>query len=149
MEKEMATHSGILAWRIPWTEEPGGLQSMGSQKVGYDWSDLACKAILSFPRFQKFYTVLSQASWGCCRVFWPWESWLPLHLWKLLHSAGKVEWLGLTSLSHDFFIDFSFCPMCFSGSRFHDKRGEIVKKRCLSGKLTSEYPVVKGQPSPS
>ena len=31
LEKEMATHSGILAWRIPWTEEPGGLQSMGSQ----------------------------------------------------------------------------------------------------------------------
>ena len=35
-EKEMATHSSILAWRIPWTEEPGGLQSMGSQRVGYD-----------------------------------------------------------------------------------------------------------------
>ena len=34
--KEMATHSGILAWRIPWTEEPGGLQSMGLQKVGHD-----------------------------------------------------------------------------------------------------------------
>ena len=32
----MATHSGILAWRIPWTEEPGGLQSMGSQRVGHD-----------------------------------------------------------------------------------------------------------------
>ena len=32
MEKEMATHSSILAWRIPWTEEPGGLQSMGSQE---------------------------------------------------------------------------------------------------------------------
>ena len=35
LEKEMATHSSILAWRIPWTEEPGGLQSMGSQKVGH------------------------------------------------------------------------------------------------------------------
>ena len=33
----MATHSSILAWRIPWTEEPGGLQSMGSQRVGHDW----------------------------------------------------------------------------------------------------------------
>ena len=36
LEKEMATHSSILAWRIPWTEEPGGLQSMGSQRVGYE-----------------------------------------------------------------------------------------------------------------
>ena len=36
LEKEMKTHSSILAWRIPWTEEPGGLQSMGSQRVGHD-----------------------------------------------------------------------------------------------------------------
>ena len=36
LEKEMATHSSILAWRVPWTEEPGGLQSMGLQKVGHD-----------------------------------------------------------------------------------------------------------------
>ena len=36
LEKEMATHSSILAWRISWTEEPGGLQSMGSQRVGHD-----------------------------------------------------------------------------------------------------------------
>ena len=36
LEEEMATHSSILAWRIPWTEEPGGLQSMGSQRVGHD-----------------------------------------------------------------------------------------------------------------
>ena len=35
LEKEMATHSNILAWRIPWTEEPGGLQSIGSQRVGH------------------------------------------------------------------------------------------------------------------
>ena len=36
LAKRMATHSSILAWRILWTEEPGGLQSMGSQRVGYD-----------------------------------------------------------------------------------------------------------------
>ena len=36
-EKEMETHSTILAWEIPWTEQPGGLQSVGSQKVGYNW----------------------------------------------------------------------------------------------------------------
>ena len=36
LEKGMATHSSILAWRIPWTEEPGGLQFMGSQRVGQD-----------------------------------------------------------------------------------------------------------------
>ena len=37
LEKGMPTHSSILAWRIPWTEEPGGLQSMRSQRVGHDY----------------------------------------------------------------------------------------------------------------
>ena len=36
LEKEMATHSSTLVWKIPWTEKPGGLQSMGSQRVGHD-----------------------------------------------------------------------------------------------------------------
>ena len=44
LEKEMATHSSVLAWRIPGTEEPGGLPSMGSHRVGHDWSDLAAAA---------------------------------------------------------------------------------------------------------
>jgi len=44
MEKEMATHSRILAWRIPRTGEPGGLLSMGSHRVRHDWSDLAAAA---------------------------------------------------------------------------------------------------------
>ena len=39
LEKKMATHSSILAWRISWTEEPGGLQSMGLQRVGHDCRD--------------------------------------------------------------------------------------------------------------
>ena len=36
LEKDIATYSSILAWRIPWTEEPGGLQSIGSQRIGHD-----------------------------------------------------------------------------------------------------------------
>ena len=44
LEKEMATHSSVLAWRIPGTEEPSGLPSMGSHRVGHDWSDLAAAA---------------------------------------------------------------------------------------------------------
>ena len=40
LEKRMATHFSILAWRIPWTGEPGRLQSMGSQRVGHDWENL-------------------------------------------------------------------------------------------------------------
>ena len=49
LEKEMATHSSILAWRIPGTGEPGGLPSMGSHRVGHDWSDLAAAAAAEEP----------------------------------------------------------------------------------------------------
>ena len=38
LEEGMAIHSSILAWKIPWAEEPGGLESMGSQRVGHDWA---------------------------------------------------------------------------------------------------------------
>ena len=44
LEKEMATHSSVLAWRIPGTGEPGGLPSMGSHRIRHDWSDLAAAA---------------------------------------------------------------------------------------------------------
>ena len=56
LEKEMATHSSILAWRIPWTEEPGRLQFIGSQKVGKDWSDLAC--------MQKYFGAKERQKWS-------------------------------------------------------------------------------------
>ena len=58
LEKEMATHSNIFAWRIPWTEETGGLQSTGSQRVGHDWA-----TSLHFTSLQaliKSYNVLTQ-----------------------------------------------------------------------------------------
>ena len=41
LEEGMANHSSVFAWRIPWTEEPGGLQSPGSQRAGQDWNNLA------------------------------------------------------------------------------------------------------------
>ena len=52
LEKEMATQSSTLAWRIPWREEPGRLKSMGSQRVGHDWatSHTHCSSIFSFVR---------------------------------------------------------------------------------------------------
>ena len=50
LEKEMATHSSVPAWRIPWTEKPGRLQSMGSRRVGHDWSDLVVVVVVVCPR---------------------------------------------------------------------------------------------------
>ena len=67
LEMEMATHSSILAWKIPWTEEPGRLQSMGSQRVGHDWA-----TSLSFFLFS---LCMGYQDWPSCthivpQVFW-------------------------------------------------------------------------------
>ena len=51
----MATHSSVLAWRIPGTAEPGGLPSMGSHRVGHDWSDLAAGAAAGAAATYKSY----------------------------------------------------------------------------------------------
>ena len=59
LEKEMATHSSTLAWKIPWTEEPVRLQSMGSQRVGYDWATSMlkdrCLRKQNFMKFRNFF----------------------------------------------------------------------------------------------
>ena len=97
LEKEMATHSSVLAWRIPGMAEPGGLLSMGSHRVGHDWSDLAAAAamILVFlifdfkPTLSLFSFTSSRGSsvslhflplewyhlciWGCW--YFTWKSW--------------------------------------------------------------------------
>ena len=61
LEKEMATHSIVLAWRIPRTAEPGGLPSMGSHRVGHDWSDLAAAANWKTGKFS--YTDHKACKW--------------------------------------------------------------------------------------
>ena len=56
LEKEMATHSSVLALRIPGTGEPGELPSMGSHRVGHDWSDLAAAAAVKIKYFWQFHS---------------------------------------------------------------------------------------------
>ena len=72
LEKEMATHSSVLAWRIPGTGEPDGLLSMGSHRIGHDWSDLATAAD-------------GQGSLACCS---PWGR----------KESDTTEWLNWTEL---------------------------------------------------
>ena len=73
LEKEMATHSSVLGWRIPGTAEPGGLPSMGSHRVGHDWSDLAAAA------------AAEEVWWECG---WRGPRWLFLHICRL----GRDGW---------------------------------------------------------
>ena len=75
LEKGMSTHSSILAWRIPWTEEPGRLQSMGSQRVGHNW------ATNTFHHERNYHII---------------HRWLPQ-----VSSSPKLKLLA-TALLHDF-----------------------------------------------
>ena len=95
LEKEMATHSSTLAWKIPWTEEPGRLQSMGSQRVWHDWV-----TSLSF-----FFFLLQMSRWRpsgpsgkfqLTGVSDP-KDWDQLHLWLKVPQMGHFL---MTSTSH-------------------------------------------------
>ena len=68
LEKEMATHSSILAWRIPGMEELGGLASMGSHRVGHDWRDLAAAA-------SKLLAISCLSSSNLSTLLWKLSSW--------------------------------------------------------------------------
>ena len=96
LEKEMATHSSVLAWRILGTGEPGGLPSMGSHRVRHDWSNLAaaaasvfsCKMLIAWLWKSRqtgtcpSYVTRTQEVGGC----WPWFSALQCGSWYLCHS---------------------------------------------------------------
>ena len=92
LEKGMASHSSILAWRSPWTEEPGGLQSVGSRRVGHNWA-----TIISFT-FIPFVPLGSMAYWF---FSWPKCFFLTKNLNTQVHlcqsSSSEVwisEWRG-------------------------------------------------------
>ena len=65
LEEEMVTHSSILAWRIPWTEKPGRLHSMGSQRVGHDW---ATSLLLTSQRWLKGFPDSSSSTESTCNA---------------------------------------------------------------------------------
>jgi len=69
LEKRMATHSSILAWRIPWTEEPDGLWFTGSQRVRHNWSDLAAAAAKSNHPVFWGYSLLLRYPYSICGVY--------------------------------------------------------------------------------
>ena len=106
--REMATHSSVLPWRIPGTGEPGGLPSMGSCRVGYDWSNLAAaetpqriKAV--FTRFPCMYVEKAMA---------PHSSTLA---WKIpwTEEPGRLQSMGSWGVGHDWVTSLSLFTFHF------------------------------------
>ena len=86
LEKEMATHSSIPAWRIPWTEEPGGLQSMGSQRVRHDWATSLKRRIESE----------SEVAQSCPTFCDPMDCSLPGSSIHGIFQARVLEWVAVS-----------------------------------------------------
>ena len=63
LEEGMATHFSILTWRIPWTEKPSGLQSMGSQRIGYNWSNLIGEGTRDPLQYSCLETPMDRGAW--------------------------------------------------------------------------------------
>ena len=95
LEKDVATHSNILAWRIPWTEEPGGLQSMGSQRVWHNWVTNTFTLQLGFPGGASGKESTCQCR-RCKRLgFDPWVRKIPLQEEMAAHSSiltWEIPW---------------------------------------------------------
>ena len=87
LEEVMATHSSILAWEIPWTEEPGGLQSMGLQRVGYSWALALMKGKIMRVKKTKFNSKLKKSNW----LYW-------LLIQAASHLASKGEFQRATEM---------------------------------------------------
>jgi len=108
LEKEMAAHSIVLAWRIPGTGEPGGLPSMGSHRVGHNWSDLAAAVAAAWGSWGKntgvtCHSLLQQST--LCHSFI--ELHMPLH-----HKKGVIHVIILVSFLWLWFLFWRLWDYC-------------------------------------
>ena len=98
LEKEMAIHSSTLAWKIPWTEEPGRLQSLGSQRGGHDWATslslsffFACGPTFLFGLTQPHYSLMCGYVFPCLFISSRW--WTPWRLEQAFPKKGLCQLL--------------------------------------------------------
>ena len=97
LEKEMATHSSILAWRISWMEEPGGLQSTGSQRVGHDWvtSHIHILDLMMTPSKRTYSNLLQLLGMLLPVPLTLWQATVGPHLHQRLQDIHRQVWLSL------------------------------------------------------
>ena len=102
LEKEMVTHSSILAWKIPWADEPSGIQSVGSQRLRHNWANIHTLQ----EQVQAF--LLSLSPFGFCVVF--------SHFLLFNHAFYSVYRISITS-----FLQFLTNHFTYSNFLFYDK----------------------------
>ena len=93
LEKEMATHSSVFAWRIPGRGEPGGLLSMGSHRVGHDWSDLAA-ASGEITGKQDLHTILKEGIGISAHTHTHTHTWVHMQTYTWTHSILEQKAQG-------------------------------------------------------
>ena len=115
LEEEMTTHSSILAWKIPWTEEPGGLESLGSQRVRHDWAtkqilyeDLIIAFVVQLLSLVRFFstpwTAAHQLSFTISRVC---PTSCPLSEWCYLTISSAPSSLAFYLSQHQGFFQWA------------------------------------------
>ena len=116
LEKEMATHSNVLAWRIPGTGEPGGLPSLGSHRVGHDWSDLAAAVAGGINHYwnRDAYAAKKEKEKSLQR-FYDFQQYSKINKWYLTYTLKSQisllngGWKSILVL----FVTAAFSPFCF------------------------------------
>ena len=136
LEKGMATHSSILAWRIPWTEEPGGLQSTGSQRVGHDWATSLSLSftfeglLILWPQVTSTRSLCNTKWYLLSKKAWDFTNCKPLELGVSLLIHSSLPWPFLFTLS-TFLRLFAFSDITFLQYEMMkvDKRKDYTKKK--------------------
>ena len=121
LEEGMATHSSILAWRNPWTEEPEGLQSVGSHRVRHDWATKQQHRAYILAQKWKYHKILIQESINILHMIWPnleyiWKTdWKKIAKWNQLKLSLSIFsfCLGSMSFIYLFIYLFIFGSMSF------------------------------------
>ena len=112
LEKEMATHSSVLAWRIPGTGEPGGLPSMGSHRVRHDWSDLVVVVVYVFYNLFHLKHNALQVHPCCCK----WQNFILFYGWVVFHCVCVWLCVCVCYLVYPFFCSWTLRLLPYLGS---------------------------------
>ena len=138
LEKEMATHSSVLAWRIPGTGEPGGLPSVGSHRVGHDWSDLAAAAEV-FHCVHQPSSIISSSISG--HTFWLLDlicyKYLRINIWvPIFHSFGYRPSCGIAGSHDNSVLIRNMLPSHASPCSFFQPLSLVKKSQCTEFQLS-------------